>query len=95
MSSKTVRRHDRDLRQVVDGLAERIYSRAEKRQRETKREQGRQTLRERIGVTERPARTFREKCLGIEKEEPPSFDFARELRKRFEERERNRKVRHR
>lgn len=96
--SKPVQRFDRDLFPLTadddDSWQARIYARAEARRREAERETGRQGLRDKIGVIERPPRTLREKCLGVEKEERPSFDFARELRKRIEERERSRKVRH-
>jgi hypothetical protein len=87
--SEVIQRHDRD-----GNLISRVYKRAERRRRADQREQNAQRLRDRIGVIERPPRTFRERCLGVEEEEPPSFDFARELRKRLEERERSRKVRH-
>ena len=93
MTSKLERRHDRDAR-GVEGLTERVYSRAEKRQREKQREQGHQSLRDRIGIRERPPRTLREKCLGIEKEETRQPDFIDALRERRKEREREQRVRH-
>lgn len=89
MSSETLYRHDRD-----GDLITRIYRKAEKRNREDQHEQGRQRLRDRIGVVERRPKNFRERCLGVRAPEPPGFDFVTELRKRAAERERSRKVRH-
>lgn len=89
MTSKLVHRRDRDA-----DLVARVYKRAEKRRRADQREQGRQRLRDRIGIIERPPQNFRERCRGVVEEEERQPDFIDALRERRKERERAERVRH-
>ena len=97
MRNKTELRFDRDLQPVTsDGgdWKSRIYAKAEARQRESKHEEGRQSLRDRIGV-ERPPQTLREKIMAKTRApKPPTFDVRAELKKAREERERKARIHH-
>jgi hypothetical protein len=100
MSSGLRRRLDRDARSVSsidgdDGWQARIYTKAEKRQREADRETGRESLRKKIG-SPRPPRSLREKIMAKVKapKREQGVDVVAGIRKAREERERRERVKH-
>jgi hypothetical protein len=99
MSSKLVHRHDRDLHPILsstdgDDVINRVYKRAERRQRESNHEAGRARLRKLIGV-EDPPQTLHEKIMGVGEEKPREPTFVERLRARRKERERQERIFHR
>jgi hypothetical protein len=92
---EVVYRKDRDAARVIDGPVNRVSIAAAKRYRESKHEEGRQSLREKIGVPT-PPRTLRAKIMeNVEPQEQPArFDVVKALREAREKRERRERVRH-